>query len=135
MSNDKVVASFGRCTMNRKFFDRFYEIFLKSHPSIPPMFKSTDFAKQKGLLRSGVSMMLMLDKGQMVAKMALDRIAASHGAKGKVNVPHSLYPYWIDSLIAAVKECDAECTPELEREWRQVLQRGVNHIMSNAAAA
>ncbi|MCL5668412.1 MAG: hypothetical protein M1392_00060 [Gammaproteobacteria bacterium] len=37
--------SYGRCTVNQKFLDRFYDIFLTSHPAIKPMFAKTDFAK------------------------------------------------------------------------------------------
>ncbi len=131
MAHSEVEASYGRCALNPKFFDRFYEVFLKSHPDIAPMFRNTDFAKQKGLLRAGVATLLMLESGKPLAKMTLDRIGASHGAKGKFNVPHRLYPYWIDSLMAVVRECDAKLSPSLEQQWRTALQRGVDYIVAH----
>ena len=42
-----VKQSYGRACLAPHFIDRFYDIFLGSHPSIKPMFKHTDFARQK----------------------------------------------------------------------------------------
>lgn len=135
MISQEVKNSFGRCVRDEKFFDRFYEIFLHSEPSIAPMFKKTDMAKQKQLLRQGVSMLLMLDDNSASARMAVDKIAETHGPKGQINVPTKLYPYWIDSLVATVKECDPKFTTTLEREWRAALQRGVDYIIAKGQAA
>ncbi|TAJ29072.1 MAG: globin [Nitrospirae bacterium] len=131
MAESEVEKSYGRCALNSKFIDRFYEIFLKSHPDIGPMFKNTDFVKQKVALRSGVATMLMLDSGKAMAKVTLDRIAATHSQKGNLKIPHKLYPYWIDSLLATVKECDPEFKPALELQWRSALQKGVDYIISH----
>ena len=59
----------------------------------------------------------------------LNKIAESHSRKN-LNIHPSLYPYWIDSLIRAVKENDDHWTPELERSWRRVLEAGVAYISS-----
>jgi hemoglobin-like flavoprotein len=131
MAQSDVDASYARCVTNPKFLDRFYEIFVRSHPDIGPMFKDTDFAKQKMALRSGLSLLLMLEAGKPFAVETLSKIGATHGAKGKWNVPHKLYPYWIDSLMAAIKECDPEFKPELETPWKNALQKGVNYIISH----
>jgi len=121
--------SFGRCTVNQKFLDRFYDIFLASHPDIKPMFEKTDFSKQKALLRSGISMMIMYEDGTQVAKMALDRLGHSHGKQG-MNIAPKMYQYWIDSLVAAVKECDPQFSPALEKHWRDAMRRGINYMIS-----
>lgn len=42
--------SFGRCISTPQFIDRFYEIFLASHPAVKPMFRNTNFVQQKELL-------------------------------------------------------------------------------------
>ena len=51
MQLKQVVESYGRGCTHPEFFDRFYEIFLRSDPSIRPMFLHTSFSKQKALLR------------------------------------------------------------------------------------
>ncbi len=120
--------SYGRCTVNPKFLDRFYEIFVDSHPAIKPMFAKTDFAKQKGLLRSGMSMMIMYEDGTQVSKMALDRLGHSHGKQG-MNIDPKLYQYWIDSLVKAVKECDQQFSPGLEKQWREAMRKGIDYMV------
>ncbi len=129
MADSDVSQSYGRCCVNPKFFDRFYDIFLKSHPAIAPMFQNTNFGKQKALLRSGLSMMLMHTDGKPFGTQAMDRIGESHGKK-KMNIDPSLYQYWIDSLVTAVKECDPEFNQALEASWRKVLRNGVDYIVA-----
>ncbi|WP_447977444.1 globin [Candidatus Nitrospira bockiana] len=124
-----VSESFGRCCVNPRFLDRFYEIFLSSHPAIKPMFQHTDMGKQKNLLRQGLPMVLMHGEGNAFGTRSLDRIAESHGRKG-MNVDPNLYEYWINSLLEAIKECDPQWDPALEAQWRDVLQKGTKYIAS-----
>jgi hemoglobin-like flavoprotein len=129
MSLAEVKESYSRCCVNPKFFDLFYDTFLKSHPTIAPMFAKTDMAKQKSLLRQGVSMMFMHLGGNVVGTTGVDRIAESHSKK-KMNIDPHLYEYWIDSLVKSVKECDSKITPALEGEWKKTLRSGVDRITS-----
>ena len=129
MALAEVKESYSRCCVNPKFFDLFYENFLASHPMIAPMFAKTDMAKQKSLLRQGVSMMFMDLGGNSVGTTGIDRIAESHSKK-KMNIDPNLYDYWINSLVKAVKTCDAKMTPELETDWRKTLRSGVDRIAS-----
>lgn len=46
MAQSEVEKSFGRCTVNPNCLDRFYQIFLASHPAIAPMFAHTDMTRQ-----------------------------------------------------------------------------------------
>ncbi len=130
MDNKALLHSYGRCTMNPKFLDRFYEIFLGSHPAIGPMFRNTDFSKQKALLKTGVSMMVMHANGEAFAADSLQRIGKSHGP-AELNIDPNLYQYWIDSLMAAIKECDKEYTENLGVEWRKILRAGVDYIVAH----
>ncbi|MBM4124806.1 MAG: globin [Nitrospira sp.] len=127
MALSPVMDSFSRCSVNPKFLDRFYDIFLSSNPTIAPMFKNTDFAKQKRLIRAGITMVMMHADGNKTGTQALDRIAQSHG-RHNLNIAPSLYPYWIDSLIKAVQECDPQWDGKLEVEWRAALRKGTDHI-------
>jgi len=127
MSLADVRESYSRCCVNPRFFDLFYDNFLKSHPTIAPMFAKTDMAKQKSLLRQGVSMMFMHLGGNGVGTTGIDRIAESHSKK-KMDIDPNLYDYWISSLVKSVKDCDQKMTPELETEWRKTLRSGVDRI-------
>lgn len=129
-----VVASYGRCCVHPAFFDRFYEIFLASAPAIRPMFARTNFAKQKSLLREGVSMLLMHLEGKSVGTACLDRLAESH-SPSRMNVTARLYELWITSLVKTVKEFDDECTADVEAEWRKALHVGVHYLMIQGAKA
>ena len=129
MSLAEVKESYSRCCVNPRFFDLFYENFLRSHPTIAPMFAKTDMTKQKSLLRQGVSMMFMHLGGNSVGTTGIDRIAESHSKK-KLNIDPNLYDYWINSLVKSVKECDPKITPTLEVEWKKVLRSGVDRIVA-----
>lgn len=122
-----VKQSYGRACLSPHFIDRFYDIFLASHPDIKPMFTNTDFSKQKQLLRTGIAMLLSHVEGKAAGTMTLNRIAESHSKK-KMNIHPGLYQYWIDSLVGAAKECDTKWTPDLERAWQKVLRAGVDYI-------
>jgi hemoglobin-like flavoprotein len=124
---EMVKQSYGRACLNPHIIDRFYEIFLDSNPVIKPMFHKTDFSKQKQLLRTGVVMLLAHLEGKTSWTSQIDRIAESHSKK-HLNIPPALYHYWIESLIAAVKECDPKWTPELEPAWQKTLQAGTDYI-------
>lgn len=131
---ESVKQSYGRACLHPKLIDRFYSIFLESHPDIRPMFRNTDFTKQKQLLKTGVIMMLSYLEGNAFWSANLDKIAESHSKKN-LTVSPTLYSYWIDSLIRTVKENDDQWTPELERNWRKVLKIGVAYITSRYETA
>ncbi|PJA79180.1 MAG: hypothetical protein CO149_02175, partial [Nitrospirae bacterium CG_4_9_14_3_um_filter_51_5] len=113
---------------NPKFLDRFYDIFLGSHPRIKPMFSPTQMAQQKQLLKTGVAMLISHVEGKAAGTMTLDRIGKSHSKK-KLNIQPGLYQYWINSLVTATKECDTKWTPDIERSWHTVLRAGVDYIV------
>ncbi|MDR4479856.1 MAG: globin [Nitrospira sp.] len=134
MRIEQVVASYGRCCVCPEFFDRFYAIFLGSHPSIKPMVAHTSFTKQKALLREGVAMMLLHLEGKSIGTQCLNRLAKTHSPH-RMNITPQLYEYWINSLIATIKEYDTGYTPDLEIEWRKALHAGVHYIVMHGARA
>lgn len=131
MSFDRVQASFARCLVHPRFFDRFYEIFIASHPAIQPMFAGTDMAKQHQLLRHGLMSALRFAQSEknLMAKVCIDRIRESHGRK-QLAISPDLYPFWLDSLVKTIAECDPGFDATLEREWRDMLQPVIDHIKS-----
>ncbi|MDX1250901.1 MAG: globin [Gammaproteobacteria bacterium] len=124
----KTKLSLGRCINSGKdLFERFYEIFLDSHPAIRPRFVKTDMQAQKALLKNGINLAIMFAEGNPVGSGGISRIRESHSKK-KINIDPGLYSCWLDSFIKAVSEVDPQFNPELEKEWREMLQITVNHI-------
>ena len=91
------------------------------------MFKNTDFAKQNEVLKQGVNTAIMYAQGFPTAKSTLQHLRETH-SKDQMNIDPALYKYWIDSLVKAVSEADHKFTPEIERQWREVLKKATDYI-------
>jgi len=118
-SFDDLQQSYGRCLRNKGFIERFYEIFLNSHPAIAPMFANTDFTKQRLALRRGISIAIAHAGGSGLVKRGMEEMARVHSRAGRMPVDPALYMYWVDSLMQAVSEFDGEVTQKLIDRWRQ----------------
>ncbi len=118
-SYDDLQQSYGRCLREKSFIERFYEIFLASHPDIAPMFAQTDFQKQRMALRRGISAAISHAGGSSISSRTISQMADTHSRQGRSPVPPHLYPYWVDSLLQAINEIDPETTPQLIARWRQ----------------
>lgn len=116
---DDLQGSYGRCLRAGGFIERFYELFLASHPDIPPMFEKTDFRQQRLALRRGISIAISHAEGMGMVKRGTDEMARVHSRQGRTPVRPALYGYWIESLLATVREFDPEVTPELLERWRE----------------
>lgn len=130
MSNDSfgdVQQSFQRCLVRKDFLQRFYDIFMQSHPDVPALFANTDFRQQIALLRHGLSASLAFAGGTRVGAHVLERIGESHGRR-KMNIDPALYPYWINSLVQAVSETDPAFSPALDKRWRRALDIATRYI-------
>lgn len=124
---DAVRSSFGRAMTKRTFMPRFYEIFTHSHPAIPQLFKNTNMEKQFDLLGQSLNMAILFSQNNPIAKNAIERIRKSHDRE-HLNINPELYPFWVDSLIAALRESDPQFTPTLEQQWRDVIQIAIDQI-------
>lgn len=132
MDLDAVRNSYARCLMREDFIDRFYTIFIDSHPSIRPMFANTDFDAQINLLRQGLLCAFNFARGDDRAATSMDRFRESHGRTGRLKVAPKLYPFWVNSMVIAANECDPQFTPRLEREWRALLGKATAHMRSGS---
>lgn len=119
--------SYSRCLRSPRFFASFYEHLLASDPAVPPMFAETEFPKQYKLLQHGLG--LLLSYGNKRDEALLERIALRHSPAG-VNVHPSMYPLFVDSLLATVREQDPRCTGETESAWREALRPGIEFMQS-----
>src|SRR5512139_312474 len=116
---DDLQQSYGRCLREKNFIERFYEIFLASHPDIAPMFAATDFQKQRMALRRGISAAISHAAGSSLTKRTIRQMADVHSREGHAPVAPELYRYWVESLVQAVGETDPEASSQLLERWRQ----------------
>jgi hemoglobin-like flavoprotein len=116
-----VQNSYGRCLRNARFIERFYEILMDSHPAMRPAFARTDMGQQRRALRREISYAILYGGGYDLVRGTVESVAEMHSRKGRAPVPPNLYPYWLDSLIQAIRENDPRITPELEARWRQAI--------------
>lgn len=124
----EVIDSYHRaCTP--AFAEKFYSIFLDADPRIRPLFKNTDFVKQKGLLLHGMFVLLQYADGKAVGEMAVKRLGELHSRR-KMNITPDMYPIWVDCLIKALAENDPNFSPGLEAQWRRALQKGIDIMMT-----
>jgi hemoglobin-like flavoprotein len=117
--------SYARCCNAPGFFDAFYRNLLGSSPDIPQMFAKTDFERQHKLLQHSLGVLLIYAKRHNPA--LLERVATRHSRKD-MNVDPSLYPFFVESLIAAVRECDPESSAEVEKAWRVAMEPGIEFM-------
>jgi hemoglobin-like flavoprotein len=122
-----VQQSYSRCLRAPDFLPRVYELLLESDPVIPPYFANTEFPRQHKLLQHGLGLLLSFSKRPDAA--LLDRIAARHSRVG-LDVPPTLYPLFVESLLGAVREHDPRCDGDTENAWREALRPGLDHMRS-----
>jgi hemoglobin-like flavoprotein len=120
-----VQDSYARCCEAPGFFETLYQRLLGSSSDIPPMFSQTDFERQHKVLQHGLGVLLIYAKRRNPA--LLERIAARH-SRSDVNVAPELYPFFEQSLIAAVRQHDPEYAPEVEAAWRAAVAPGIEFM-------
>jgi hypothetical protein len=106
-----VQQSFGRCAIHGTFFDRFCTNYKTANVPLPSF-----FGRQQKFLKEDLAKLVMC---------AGDADFASRPGAVALNVPPQLSKFWIEALMMTVREFDEKFTPELERKWRTVLQRGL----------
>jgi len=123
----QVEESFERCMLKGDVIERFYAIFIDSHPDIKPRFANTDFDAQKKLLRQSIGLAILHAHNNPVGRIGIDRLARTHSKSG-LNIPPHLYAYWKASFLQAVAEFDAEFSLELKASWDLVLQKTIDGV-------
>jgi hemoglobin-like flavoprotein len=122
--------SLGRCTMNPAFLDRFYEMFLASSPRVRDKFEHTDLSRQKSALRGSLQAMLLAAQDEKTGPEEYLRSLAERHSSRQLNIGSELYDYWLDSLLATVKECDPKYKPEVREAWEKVMMLGIRYLLS-----
>jgi hemoglobin-like flavoprotein len=117
----QVVASYHRARRTGQLFDTIYELFLAKSPEIPPMFARTDFPHQKLMLRESILEMLVFAQTGS-GRDEIKRLAERHR---QLNVTRAHYGLWLDALCESLARHDSEFNSDLERMWRDSLQKGI----------
>ncbi len=122
--------SFERCmATGPRFFDVFYDRFLRSSPEVSVKFRDADFNRQKRMLRFSLYKMVAAVVSHSVDRSPLGPIAQRH-ARADRDIPPHLYALWLDSLIEAVRTCDPHFDAVTEKTWREAMQPGIDYIVS-----
>jgi hemoglobin-like flavoprotein len=124
--------SLRRCNAAPEFLDRFYDRFLASSPKVREKFALTDFVRQKRALRASLhTMLLAVQSGEKGPERYLKDLAEMHSRR-QYNIGSELYDLWLDSLLATVKECDPQFSPEVEEAWESVMMVGIEYMLKHA---
>jgi hemoglobin-like flavoprotein len=120
----EVMESFNR-VRHKGLAEKFYETLLGADPRIKVMFKNTNFERQRELFVHGVLMLIEYANGKALGEMAIKRLGELHSRR-KMNVPPDLYPIWVNCLVETLAKLDPKFSPTLERQWREILQKGID---------
>ena len=114
------------------FFQRFYDVFLKSSPEVAAKFANTDMAQQREHLRRSLKHMVDYAVSGK-PNMRMRQIARSHG-RARRDIAAPLYDYWLQSLLATLKERDASFDSSTELAWRSLMAPGIAYLRAEYAA-
>jgi hemoglobin-like flavoprotein len=123
--------SLERCTAKPEFLSRFYDLFVGSSPEIAAKFKSTDFQRQRRMLKASLYLLIYAVEGKPEGLVHLERMAEIHG-KGRLGIPAWMYDTWFECLLTAVRESDSRFSPETEAAWQNVLREGIDFMKSRS---
>lgn len=122
MNTEPIQASYGRCLRNKAFITGFYQRLQGCDPTVEKMFEHTNWPQQQKALRRGISAALTFAGGSNIVQGMMTQMADVHSRRGRAPVPPDYYRFWMDSLMASVREHDPKLTPELEATWRDALE-------------
>jgi hemoglobin-like flavoprotein len=123
--------SLSRCTATKGFLESFYKRFLASSPKVREKFALTDFVRQRRALRASLHYMLLAAQNEEKDPDKYLKDLAELHSRRVYNVGSELYDLWLDSLLATVKECDPQYTPEVEQAWESVMMVGIHYMLKH----
>lgn len=122
-------ASYDRCCAHPDFFTCFYRNFFRNCPEVEPRFARTDFARQRGLLRHAIGLLLIFPRQSRDEPTVLTRVADRHG-RGDLDIAPELYPGFVASLIQTVAQHDPEFDETVGGAWRRAIAPGIAYMQS-----
>lgn len=123
--------SLARCNANPSFLERFYEHFLASSPKVKAKFAGTDFVHQKRALQASLHLMLLAaEHKEKGPRRYLQELATSH-SKQHLDIGAELYDFWLDGLLATVKQFDEKWNSAVEDTWENVMMVGIPYLVGH----
>ena len=123
-------SSLARCLADPTFTDRFYDLFFNTYPKVRDKFVGTDLVRQRRALRASFELMLRAAReGESGPETHLGHLAGRHGYH-QLAIGSEYYDFWLDSLLATVKERDPAWTPAIEKAWEHVMEVGIRFMCS-----
>lgn len=126
-------ASLARCSAEPSFFTRFYDHFLASSPKVARKFANTDFVRQKEALAESLRLMIKAVRDERAGMDTYLKDLADRHSSRELNIGSELYDYWLDSLLATVKEMDPEYNQAVHEAWERVMLVGIEYMLSRYA--
>ncbi|WP_322001378.1 globin [Marinobacter alexandrii] len=131
MSFDDIFdASFRRVQVPRgkrvSFFEAFYRNFLMSSPQVRVLFRNTDMAVQRRMLKKSFFSLVSFYASGTVDDV-LRKTAEMHSAR-QLNIDPYLYDLWLECLIDTVREYDPLFSDDVELAWRLILSSGITYM-------
>ncbi|WP_150910753.1 globin [Marinobacter halotolerans] len=108
------------------FFEAFYQRFLRASPEIQMLFRDTDMARQRSMLKKSFYSLVAFYASGTVDDV-LRRVAHCHSAEA-LNIKPHLYDLWMECLIDTVRVFDPEYTDNVELAWRLILSPGITYM-------
>lgn len=130
MDFQRMRESYERCAgLGDEFFDSFYANLVDQETAIAQLFAETDMQKQNDLIEDGIRHLIAFAQGDATAEARIRELGRSH-SRHYLNVRPEFYPLWMESLMRTFREHDAQFTPALEADWRDILDPGIALMVS-----
>lgn len=124
---DQFMRSLDRASLDPQFLDVFYRGFMGQSPEIRELFRDSDMDALKHKLRATLHLTTMVAEAAPGTAMYLEHLGRVHL---RLNIGIELYEVWLDSLLAAVEQCDPEFDKEIAGLWRRYLSKTIEILKS-----
>jgi len=114
------------------FFERFYEILVKSDPLIEELFNQTNMKHQASMLEQSITHFTSFAHKLKPTK-EMKKLAILHG-KDRLNIPIKYYDLWLRSILQTVSERDPEFNVHVNTAWRVTMAPGLEYMKSYTAS-
>ena len=123
-------TSLARCIVDPRFFDKFYERFLRSSPEVAEKFQNTNFHHQKNALKLSFYAIQSAAVRRTPDFSELAQTARRHG-RTEADIAPRLYDLWLETLIGTAAEIDALFTEDVANVWRTAFRPAIEYMIAH----